>query len=83
MIHGYDLVSRMCRELSDFMESHGFNTIDEFRGHSLQYLTTHAELVRRQDAARRKKTGGTMVSGDHAWEAARFVRQSRDLVANE
>src|SRR3954462_9693689 len=38
---GYDMVKRMSDELLSFMAKHKFETIDQFRGHSLQYFTTH------------------------------------------
>jgi len=37
------------------MEQHGFETLDDFRGHSLQFFTTHADLVKRQAEARAAK----------------------------
>ena len=32
--------------LQAFMEQHGFNSIEDFRGESLSYFTSHTELVR-------------------------------------
>ncbi len=52
MIHGYGMVKELCSGLSAFMDQHGFKTIEEFRGHSLQFFTTHADLVARQAAAK-------------------------------
>src|ERR1043166_6769637 len=49
MKFGYECVKPMCDELLAFMEKHGFETIDDFRGKSLDYFTTHADLVRRQE----------------------------------
>lgn len=85
MIHGYTLAGRMCEELSAFMDKHGFATIEEFRGHSLQYFTTHADLVRRQDEARAAKKAAKegMVTKDTAWEGDKFVEQSDRLVSND
>ncbi|MCP6491136.1 hypothetical protein NL519_33855, partial [Klebsiella pneumoniae] len=45
MIHGYKLVKELCAGLSAFMNRHGFNSIAEFKGKSLPYFTTHADLV--------------------------------------
>ena len=85
MIHGYGLVQTMCEQLSAFMDKHGFTTIDEFRGHSLQYFTTHAELVRRQAdiKAAEKATKAGMVTQDKTWDGEKFVEQSDKLVAND
>jgi len=85
MIHGYRLAGRMCEELNAFMDKHGFATIEDFRGHSLQYFTTHADLVRRQieaKAAKRAEKAG-MVTKDTAWEGDKFVEQSNKLVSND
>ena len=85
MIHGYKLAKTLCDELSAFMERHGFESIEDFRGHALQYFTTHAELVRRQamvKAAERAEKSG-MVTKDAGWEGDKFVEQSDKLVAND
>jgi len=37
------------------MEKHKFERIVDFKGHSVQYFTTHADLVKRQAAAREAK----------------------------
>lgn len=82
MKHGYAMVKSMCDELSAFMDGHGFGSIEDFRGHSLQYFTTHAELVRLQrqaketaQAERKKK----MVVEDAQWSGDKFVDQSDAL----
>jgi len=85
MIHGYKLASRMCEELEAFMDKHGFETIEDFRGRSLRYFTTHAELVRRQAEikAAEKAAREGVVTKDTAWEGDRFVEQSDKLVGNK
>jgi dihydropyrimidine dehydrogenase (NADP+)/dihydropyrimidine dehydrogenase (NAD+) subunit PreA len=84
---GYRCVRQMCDELSAFMDQHGFRTIADFKGHSLQYFTTHYDLVRRQSAARQtaKVSAAAMkgdrqpVKADHEWRGDDFVRQSDAL----
>ncbi|CAA7051291.1 unnamed protein product [Microthlaspi erraticum] len=44
MVHGYGHVKTLCAELQDFMKQHNFSTIEDFRGHSFQYFTTHTVL---------------------------------------
>lgn len=85
MIHGYRLAGELCRGLEAFMERHGFGSLEEFRGHSLRYFTTHAELVRRQHEvkARERAEREGMVTGDGAWEGDSFVEQSDRLVSND
>ncbi len=84
MIHGYKLVHELTEGLQRFMEAHDFHTVDAFRGLSLQYFTTHDELVRSQAdakaAARASRDG--MVTRDTEWEGDRFVEQSRRLAAD-
>jgi hypothetical protein len=38
---------RLCN-VQEFMTQHGFNSIEDFRGTSLPFFTTHMELVRLQ-----------------------------------
>jgi hypothetical protein len=85
MIHGYKVVKDMCAQLSAFMDKKGFTAIDDFRGHSLQYFTTHADLVKRQAQAKaaEKNAARGMVTKDANWSGDRFVEQSHKLVANQ
>ncbi len=85
MIHGYKMIHTLNEQLGAFMEKHGFNSIEDFRGQSLRYFTTHADLVKRQaavKAAERAARDG-MVTKDTAWEGEKFVEQSSRLVANQ
>ena len=85
MIHGYGMVEKMSESLLAFMESHGFETIDDFRGASLPYFSTHADLVARQAkakaAAKARREG--MVEKDAQWSGDEFVAQSDRLVSND
>jgi dihydroorotate dehydrogenase subfamily 1 len=85
MIHGYKMVKGLCAELSAFMDRKGFKSIEEFRGHALQYFTTHADLVQRQAQAKaaEKAAAKGMVTKDANWSGEKFVEQSSKLVANE
>lgn len=85
MIHGYKLIETLNEQLSAFMDKHNFKSIDDFRGKSLKYFTTHADLVKRQAMvkAAEKAAKAGMVTKDTAWEGDRFVEQSSKLVANQ
>lgn len=86
MIHGYKLIHDLTRGLSAFMDQHGFKTVEEFRGKSLPYFTTHADLVRRQAEARAKdraKVAEGTVTKDTQWSGEKFVEQSQRLVAGQ
>ena len=83
---GYACVKPMCEQLAKFMEQHGFGSISEFKGHSLKYFTTHAELVRLQAeakaAAKQAASGKKMVTADNEWRGDDFVKQSDALARN-
>jgi dihydropyrimidine dehydrogenase (NADP+)/dihydropyrimidine dehydrogenase (NAD+) subunit PreA len=85
MIHGYGMVKDMCEQLSAFMERHNFSSLDDFRGASLPYFSTHADLVRRQAEAKAaaKARREDMVEKDTQWEGDKFVEQSDRLVSND
>jgi dihydroorotate dehydrogenase subfamily 1 len=85
MIHGYEVVKPMCEQLSAFMDQHGFKNIEEFRGHSLKYFTTHADLVHRQKEAKamEKAAAAGTVTKDTQWSGERFVEQTKKLVSND
>ncbi len=84
MIHGYGMVKEMAESLLAFMEKHNFETIDDFRGASLPYFSTHADLVKRQTKAKAeaKARREGMVQKDAQWSGDDFVEQSDKLVSN-
>jgi dihydropyrimidine dehydrogenase (NADP+)/dihydropyrimidine dehydrogenase (NAD+) subunit PreA len=83
MKSGYGIVKPMQDELLAFMEQHKFTRIEDFRGHSLQFFTTHADLVRRQAEARAAKKAEhdrqKMIRADADWDGDDFVKQSDAL----
>jgi dihydroorotate dehydrogenase subfamily 1 len=84
MKFGYDCVRRMKDELLGFMSKKNFQTISQFKGHSLQYFTTHADLVRRQAKAKAlaaAKSKGVVVK-DGEWQGNDFVKQTENLARN-
>ena len=85
MIHGYELVDQLKAGLTKFMDRHRFTSIEQFRGHALEYFTTHAELVRHQASikARERAAKAGIVTDDHKWSAENFVEQSNRLVSND
>jgi dihydroorotate dehydrogenase subfamily 1 len=85
MKDGYRIVKPMCDELLQFMEKHRFQSLDDFKGHSLQFITTHADLVRRQAAARELKRAASrkkMITTDAHWDGDEFVEQSDALAGD-
>src|SRR6478672_4401169 len=84
MKFGYGMVKRMGDELLSFMAQHKFETIEDFKGHSLQYFTTHADLVKRQAEAKAMAAAKAkgMVTKDNEWQGDNFVKQSDALARN-
>lgn len=74
MVHGYPLVKSLCGELQQFMTEHDFKSIEEFRGLSLPYFTTHTDLVR--------KLTPTQLCMSGKW-AASLTAQSKCLLEHQ
>ncbi|MES2708878.1 MAG: NAD-dependent dihydropyrimidine dehydrogenase subunit PreA [Verrucomicrobiota bacterium] len=83
MKFGYGCVKPMCEELLAFMGKHGFETLADFKGHSLDYFDTHAGLVQRQAerkaAAKAAEESKKMIASDAEWTGGDFVKQSDAL----
>jgi dihydroorotate dehydrogenase subfamily 1 len=92
MLQGMGIIGELCEGTLAWMQRQGFETLDDFRGHSLQYFTTHADLVARHDTARRERRqaaaaaqmqregqAAAAASLDNAWEGDRLTQQTDDL----
>jgi hypothetical protein len=82
MKFGYELVKPLREALLAFMEKHKFETLEDFRGHSLDYFTSHAELVRTQSerkAAKKAAERDRAINADGDWTGDKFVEQSAAL----
>ncbi|KAL3655074.1 Dihydropyrimidine dehydrogenase [NADP(+)] [Castilleja foliolosa] len=83
MLHGYGIVQKLCSELKDFMKQHNFSSIEDFRGASLDYFTTHTDLVRRQkEAIRERKAIKKGLQSDNDWTGDGFVDETDAMVSN-
>ena len=78
----------MCDELLAFMEKHKFETLADFKGKSLDYFTTHAELVRMQGERKAKEKAAAeaaakkMIQSRQRMERRRFretIRSARAI----
>src|SRR3954453_13232917 len=79
---GYDCVRRMRDDLLGFRARHGFETISQFKAKSLQYFTTHADLVHRQAAARAGAAASRakqVVTRDGDWSGEKLTSQTDAL----
>jgi dihydropyrimidine dehydrogenase (NADP+)/dihydropyrimidine dehydrogenase (NAD+) subunit PreA len=82
MKFGYECVQPMCDQLLAFMAKHKFETLEDFKGKSLPYFTTHADLVKRQGerkAAQKAAAATKVVKSDGEWSGDEFVKQSDAL----
>jgi dihydroorotate dehydrogenase subfamily 1 len=82
MKFGYECVKPMCDELLAFMAKHKFETLADFKGKSLDYFTTHADLVQKQaarKAAQKAAAAAKVVKSDVEWTGSEFVKQSDAL----
>jgi dihydroorotate dehydrogenase subfamily 1 len=83
MKFGYGIVRGMTEQLLAFMEKHKFDRIDDFKGYSVPFFTTHAELVHRQAEARAAKKAEhqrqKMIQADAEWDGEDFVKQTDAL----
>ena len=52
MLQGYKVIEKLTKQLQDVLEQHGFDSLEQLRGVSLPYFTTHFDLVDRQRAAK-------------------------------
>jgi dihydropyrimidine dehydrogenase (NADP+)/dihydropyrimidine dehydrogenase (NAD+) subunit PreA len=83
MKFGYECVKPMCDELLAFMAKHKFETLADFKGRSLDYFTTHADLVKRQTERKASQKAAAakpgVVAADGEWRGDEFVKQSDAL----
>ena len=80
MLRGYKLIEELCQGLSDFMDEHGFKSIEDFRGLSLPYFSTHANLVERQ--LEKKRKGAGKAGRDSMWKGD-IAAETKSLTADE
>jgi hypothetical protein len=82
MKFGHELIEPLCEALLAFMEKHKFETLEDFRGQSLDYFTSHAELVRshqEQKPLRKGLARDRDIKADGDWSDEKFVEQSAAL----
>jgi dihydroorotate dehydrogenase subfamily 1 len=85
MKEGYRIIKPLCDDLLAFMEKHAFSTLEDFKGYSLEFFTSHSDLVRRQEEARDAKRAEaearkkSMITEDAEWNGDDFVKQSDAL----
>jgi len=80
MLRGYEIITELQEQLLGFMSEHDFERIEDFRGKSLPFFTTHADLVERQRQSREDKAAKR--SRDNDWKG-NIERETAALTSNE
>lgn len=80
MLRGFKMIDELVADLEAWMEEKGFSNIEAFLGHSLQFFSTHADLVERQRAAKRERAG--QGSRDDDWSGDKIQEQTAALMTD-
>lgn len=80
MLQGFGMVKELCDGLRAFMQEHGFTSVKEFVGKSLEFFTTHHHLVELRDQAKEEKARAT--SRDTEWSGEKITEQTKNLATN-
>ncbi|MCK6548929.1 NAD-dependent dihydropyrimidine dehydrogenase subunit PreA [Myxococcota bacterium] len=78
MLRGFEIITELTRDLEAWMEKKGFTKLEDFIGVSLQYFSTHADLVERQREAKRARAGQR--SRDDEWSGDKIREQTAALM---
>jgi len=80
MLHGVKMIDELKEGTEKFMRDKGFNSLEEIIGQSLQYFSTHMDLVQKMKAAKRSKAGEA--SRDNEWAQKDITEKTAELTSN-
>jgi dihydroorotate dehydrogenase subfamily 1 len=80
MLHGVKMIDELQDGLAKFMTDKGFNSVSEVVGKSLQYFSTHMDLVQKMKAAKRVKAGEA--SRDNEWAQKDITEKTTELTSD-
>jgi dihydropyrimidine dehydrogenase (NADP+) len=80
MLHGVKMIDELQEGLAKFMTDKEFGSVQEIVGHSLQYFSTHMELVQKMKLAKRVKAGEA--SRDNEWAQKDITEKTAELTSN-
>lgn len=80
MLHGYEIIDVLCRDLSSYLDRKGMRSVSELVGAALPYFDTHAGLVARQQQAKRDHAHRTD-RDTHTWKGD-IARETDSLVTD-
>ncbi|MBT6326154.1 MAG: NAD-dependent dihydropyrimidine dehydrogenase subunit PreA [Bdellovibrionales bacterium] len=78
MLQGFGMIHELISGTKAFMQEHNYDSIDEFRGHSLQYFTTHHHLVE----LKKGNFKNTEISKDTEWSGEDIANQTANISTN-
>ena len=82
MLKGLGMVAELKQGLSDFMDEHGFEKVEDFVGKALDSFTTHHHLVELQ-AQKREEKKAARASADQLWGEKDLVSETAAMTSNE
>lgn len=80
MLHGVKMIDELQEGLAKFLTDKGFNSLQEVIGKSLQYFSTHMDLVQKMKAAKRVRAGEA--SRDNEWAQKDITEKTAELTSN-
>ena len=80
MLQGVKMVDELKEGVEKFMVDKGFNSVQEVVGRSLEYFSTHMDLVQKMKAAKRSKAGEA--SRDNEWGQKDITEKVAELTSN-
>lgn len=73
----------LCKDLQAFMSKYGFTSIEDFQGASLDYFTTHVDLVKQQkEAVEKKQKVRKGLASDKDWTGEGLAKETETMVSN-
>jgi dihydropyrimidine dehydrogenase (NADP+)/dihydropyrimidine dehydrogenase (NAD+) subunit PreA len=82
MLQGFDMVKELIEGLEAHLEKHNFAHVDDARGFSLPYFTTHHHLVELQ-AEKKARKAAQMANRDTEWGKSDVRNETAQLTSNE
>jgi dihydroorotate dehydrogenase subfamily 1 len=80
MLHGVKMIDELQEGVIKFLTDKGFNSLQEIVGQSLQYFSTHMDLVQKMKQAKRVRAGEA--SRDNEWGQKDITEKTAELTSN-
>lgn len=80
MLHGVKMIDELQEGVIKFLTDKGFNSVQEIVGQSLQYFSTHMDLVQKMKQAKRVRAGEA--SRDNEWGQKDITEKTAELTSN-